>query len=236
MPSLRHAIFDLDGTLVDSLPGIAWSVGQALALCGLPPLTVDLKPLIGPPIRSILASVTGLRDAPSLDRLERAFRASYDGEGWRKSTCYEGAPDMLRRLRAGGIGLWVVTNKPSRIARRILREIEIEGLFGGVASLDSRAPAYVSKAEALTDLVRRQGLSRTECLLVGDTLEDCNAAAAAAVACAIVPHGYGPNLPAVLPDNCRRVSGWDSIERLFEAEPASAAGSAGGTQEVNKHD
>jgi len=197
---------------------------------------VDLKPLIGPPIRSILASVTGLRDAPSLDRLERAFRASYDGEGWRKSTCYEGAPDMLRRLRTGGIGLWVVTNKPSRIARRILREIEIEGLFGGVASLDSRAPAYVSKAEALTDLVRRQGLSRTECLLVGDTLEDCNAAAAAAVACAIVPHGYGPNLPAVLPDNCRRVSGWDSIERLFEAEPASAAGSAGGTQEVNKHD
>jgi len=140
MPSLRHAIFDLDGTLVDSLPGIAWSVGQALALCGLPPLTVDLKPLIGPPIRSILASVTGLRDAPSLDRLERAFRASYDGEGWRKSTCYEGAPDMLRRLRAGGIGLWVVTNKPSRIALRILREIEIDGLFGGVASLDSRAP------------------------------------------------------------------------------------------------
>ena len=116
MPSLRHSIFDLDGTLVDSLPGITWSVEQALALCGLPPLAVDLKPSIGPPIRSILAGVTGLRDAPSLDRLERAFRASYDAEGWRKTACYEGAPDMLRRLRAGGIGLWVVTNKPSRIA------------------------------------------------------------------------------------------------------------------------
>jgi phosphoglycolate phosphatase len=101
MPSFRHAIFDLDGTLIDSLPGIAWSVGEALALCGLRPLTADLKPLIGPPIRSILAAVTGLGDAPSLDRLERAFRASYDAEGWRKTTCYRGragyAPEAARR-------------------------------------------------------------------------------------------------------------------------------------------
>jgi phosphoglycolate phosphatase len=226
MPSLRHSIFDLDGTLVDSLPGITWSVEQALALCGLPPLAVDLKPSIGPPIRSILAGVTGLRDAPSLDRLERAFRASYDAEGWRKTACYEGAPDMLRRLRAGGIGRWMVTNKPSRTALRILREIEIGGFFADVASLDSRTPAYVSKGEALTDLVRRHLLSRAECLLVGDTLEDCHAAVAAGIACVIVPHGYGPSLPAVLPDNCRRVSGWDVVERLFKTAPASAAGSA----------
>ena len=227
MASLRHAIFDLDGTLIDSLPGIAWSVGQALELCGLPPLTADLKPLIGPPIRSILAAVTGLCDAPSLDRLERAFRASYDAEGWRKTVCYEGAPDMLRRLRTGGFGLWVVTNKPSRTAVRILHELEIDGFFEDIVSPDSRTPAYVSKAEVLIDLVRRQSLSRAECLLVGDTLEDCHAAVAAGVACVIVPHGYGPSLPAVLPVECCRVSGWYGMERLFEAAPALAPASAG---------
>jgi phosphoglycolate phosphatase len=227
MPSLRHAIFDLDGTLADSLPGIAWSVGQALSLCGLPPLAVDLKPSIGPPIRSILASVTGLCDAPSLDRLERAFRASYDAEGWRKTVCYEGAADMLRRLRAGRIGLWVVTNKFSRTAVRILHELEIDGFFEDIVSPDSRTPAYVSKAEVLIDLVRRQSLSRAECLLVGDTLEDCHAAVAAGVACVIVPHGYGPSLPAVLPVECCRVSGWYGMERLFEAVPALAPASAG---------
>jgi phosphoglycolate phosphatase len=227
MPSFRHAIFDLDGTLIDSLPGIAWSVGEALALCGLRPLTADLKPLIGPPIRSILAAVTGLGDAPSLDRLERAFRASYDAEGWRKTTCYEGAPDMLRRLHAGGIDMWVVTNKPARIAVRILHELEIDDFFGCVASLDSRTPAYASKGEALADLVRRRHLSRAECLMVGDTLEDCHAAMAASVACAIVPHGYGPSLPPVLPVNCRRVSGWDGIDQLVEAAPTLAPVGAG---------
>jgi|SRR5208283_2653943 len=224
MPSLHDAIFDLDGTLVDSSPGIAWSVEQALAECGLPPLSVDLKPLIGPPIRSILATVAGLADAIALDRLERAFRISYDAEGWRKSACYCGAPEMLGRLRSGGIGLWVVTNKPLRATRRILRELRIDTFFDDIVCPDSRTPPYDSKAEALVDLLRRHGLSRTECLLAGDTLEDCHAAVAAGVACALVPHGYGPALPSSLPDNYRRVSGWDGIERLFAAAPVITGG------------
>jgi phosphoglycolate phosphatase len=222
MPSPHDAIFDLDGTLVDSSPGIAWSVEQALAECGLPPLSVDLKPLIGPPIRSILATVAGLADAASLDLLERVFRMSYDAAGWRKSACYRGAPEMLGRLRSGGIGLWVVTNKPLRATRRILRELRIDTFFDDIVCPDSRTPAYDSKAEALVDLLRRHGLSCTECLLAGDTLEDCHAAVAAGVTCALVPHGYGPALPSSLPDNCRRISGWDCIERLFAAAPVIA--------------
>jgi phosphoglycolate phosphatase len=230
MPGLHHAIFDLDGTLLDSLSGITWSVEQALAQCGLPPLRVDLKPLIGPPIRSILSTVTGISDSPTLDRLERAFRASYDAEGWRKTTCYADAPEMLRQLRTSGIGLWVVTNKPLLAALRILRELEIDVFFEDIVSLDSRTPAHLSKTEALMDLLRRHGLSRAECLLVGDTLEDCEAAVAAGVACAVVPHGYGPSLPSALPDNCHRAGGWDEVEQLVEAAPALAPASAGETQ------
>jgi phosphoglycolate phosphatase len=51
---VRHVIFDLDGTLIDSLPGIAWSVDVALRSCGLPPAERDLGPFIGPPVRDIL--------------------------------------------------------------------------------------------------------------------------------------------------------------------------------------
>ena len=51
MTLVRHVIFDLDGTLIDSLPGIAWSVDVALRSCGLPPAERDLAPLIGPPVR-----------------------------------------------------------------------------------------------------------------------------------------------------------------------------------------
>jgi len=224
MPNLHHAIFDLDGTLVDSLPGIAWSVEQALADCGLPSSSVDLKPLIGPSIRSILATAAGVSVSAALDRLERAFRISYDSEGWRMSGCYVGAPEMLERLRTGGIGLWIVTNKPLLAARRILCELGIDSYFEDIVCPDSRTPAYVSKAEALIDLLRRHGLSRAECLLAGDTLEDCHAAVAAGIACALVPHGYGPALPPNLPDNCRRVSGWDGLGTSFAAAPVIAGG------------
>src|SRR5437773_1817542 len=70
---MRNVIFDLDGTLLDSLEGIQWSVEAALAACGMPPVCPGLKPLIGPPIRAILALVTGRNDAAELDRMEQAF-------------------------------------------------------------------------------------------------------------------------------------------------------------------
>lgn len=191
MDSPRHIVFDLDGTLVDSLPGITRSVEEALALCGLPPLRVDIRPLIGPPIRSILATVSGVSDPPALDRLEQAFRLSYDTEGWRKTVCYEGVRERLWGLLTGEASLYLVTNKPHKATRRILRELKLDGFFLDIVCPDSRVPPYGSKTEALTGLLRRRRLSPGECLLVGDTQDDANAAAAAGIRCAIVEHGYG---------------------------------------------
>ena len=121
MSPVRHVIFDLDGTLVDSLPGIAFSVDAALAACGLPQAGVDQAPLIGPPVREILAAVSGATSRELLDWMERSFRASYDAEGWRRTVCLPGVPDMLRRLMTGGVDLWIATNKPALPTGRILR-------------------------------------------------------------------------------------------------------------------
>ena len=211
-----QAIFDLDGTLVDSLPGIAWSIDEALAACALPPSSMELRPLIGPPIRSILATVSGLSDEEALDRLEMAFRASYDGPGWRKTLCYAGVPELLRDLQAQGVGLWIVTNKPSRATASILRDLGLEKFFQEVVSRDSRSPAYRSKAEAAGDLIERHGLNRHECLFVGDTEEDRRAAAEIGVRCVVVPHGYGSR------PNCGRAD-WTPVRACFAAPFLPAA-------------
>ncbi len=55
----RNVLFDLDGTLIDSLPGIEFSVDCALAECSLPPRRRELRPLIGPPIRAIFSQLLG---------------------------------------------------------------------------------------------------------------------------------------------------------------------------------
>jgi phosphoglycolate phosphatase len=217
MMAKRHAIFDLDGTLADSLPGIAWSIREALAACGLPPFSMELRPLIGPPIRSILATVSGLRDAASLDRLEQAFRASYDAGGWRRTLCYEGAPELLEDLFSAGIGLWLVTNKPARATGKILRELMLNGYFAETVSRDSRLPAYGSKGEALTDLLGRRGLRPGDCVMVGDTEEDRRAAEEAGVASVIVPHGYGAGRAGERPEwRAVRARFGVAIEREFE--------------------
>jgi phosphoglycolate phosphatase len=194
---IRNVVFDLDGTLVDSLPGIAWSIEAALRECGLAAHSLDLKPLIGPPVRTILATVSGLPDGQELDRLLAAFRRSYDGDGWRKTALQPGTRPMLERLLEGGFRLWLVTNKPALSTGLILRELAIARCFQKALSRDSRNPPFASKAEMLLAL----GLPAAETIMAGDTQEDSQAAAAAGLECVLVSHGYGTGL----------AGGWDSL-------------------------
>ena len=210
---MRNVIFDLDGTLVDSLPGIQWSVARSLEACGLAPLSRDLKPLIGPPIRSILSTVTGIREPRMLDTLEQAFRTSYDSAGWSRTRLYPGVEDLLWLLDSNGIDLWVVTNKPSRVSARILSQWNLAGFFQEISCRDSHNPPFASKSEVLRDLVDRRALCPAECLMVGDTIEDCHAAEACGIPCVLVAHGYG----AEFPSGYRPVSGWDEVADLCGA-------------------
>ncbi|HUA84668.1 MAG TPA: HAD hydrolase-like protein [Bryobacteraceae bacterium] len=224
----RHAIFDLDGTLIDSLPGIAQSVDAALAACGLPPAGRDLRPLIGPPIRSILATVSGVTEEGALERLERAFRVSYDNGGWRFSPAYAGVEELLGDLQGAGIGLWVVSNKPALAAWKILNRLRLDAYFDEIVCRDSRLPAYGSKAEALGDLIDRNRLPRAECVFIGDTGEDRRAAEAARIECAIVAHGYGAAAQSE-PD-------WDSVRERFQLAPAALVTVQSGARKGSRHD
>src|ERR1700733_5364416 len=95
-------LFDLDGTLVDSLPGIEFSVREAFSSCKLPLPKESLREMIGPPIRTILSQAGNVVGESGLDILERAFRASYDSDGWRKTVCFPDADRVVRLMHEQG--------------------------------------------------------------------------------------------------------------------------------------
>jgi phosphoglycolate phosphatase len=207
-------IFDLDGTLLDSLPGIRYSVEAAFRACGLAVADADLRSLIGPPIRTILARMAAKKPTEEeLDQLERSFRWSYDCEGWKMTPHYEGAAEALRRLRAVGGRLFVVSNKPRHISVKILEAEGTLGLFDEIVTKDSRTPGYQDKQEMMRYLLQKWEMGPGGCLMIGDTMEDAEAASRTGMQFCLVTHGYGD-----VPENSTVPVAF-RIDRLSELVP-----------------
>jgi phosphoglycolate phosphatase len=153
---------------------------------------VELRLLIGPPIRTILWRMAAKPPTgDELDQLERSFRWSYDCEGWKMTPHYEGAAELLRSLQAGGRRSFVVSNKPRHISMKILEEGGTAGLFEEIVTKDSRTPMYQDKQEMMRYLLQKWEITPGECLMVGDTMEDAEAASKTGMGFCLVTHGYG---------------------------------------------
>lgn len=157
----------------------------------MPMLRMDVREQIGPPVRTILARLAGEASEHDLDRLERAFRASYDADGWRMTRCYPGARETLRGMQAQNLRLFVVSNKPRHIALEILKAEGTVALFEEIVTKDSRQPHYSGKGEMIAMLLASRDLQPHECMMVGDTMEDGLAAAKAQIMFTLMTHGYG---------------------------------------------
>jgi phosphoglycolate phosphatase len=209
-----HIFFDLDGTLVDSLPGIQYAVEAALRESGIHPPESDLRNLIGPPIRSILQQLAPQSTDADLDRLERSFRLAYDSAGWMKARAFDRASETLEELRQLRKEALLVTNKPLQATEKILNMLGIAGCFAGVLTRDSRTPPFESKAAMLSLLLSQRGIESRRCLMVGDALEDYEAASEVGMQTAIMLHGYGSHkIPIGLP-SCHRLNNFRELISL----------------------
>ena len=207
----RWLFFDLDGTLADSLPGLQASIAEALGSGGRRLRVTDLRPYIGPGIRTILKNLEADLTEAELDVMERSFRASYDTGGVMNTELFDGVKHSLETLKAGGAALFLVTNKP-RLATANLMELHgMKDLFTEMLSRNSREPVYASKGEMLCELVRKHGVDVDQALMVGDTAEDHHAAEQAKMPFAFVEYGYGALDDAV---ECIRVTHFAELPKL----------------------
>ena len=174
---MKKIIFDLDGTLINSAPGILLSLRPAFSRCGLSPIKKLEPGLIGPPLNDILQSLLHPSDDEALDCLIQAFTEHYDRDGYRSSEPFSDVGEMLVALHQSEQRvLYVATNKRYVPTQRILAFLGWESFFHGVYSIDSFQSKTSTKAELLRRLLIHGNLNCHDCIYVGDRLEDADAA------------------------------------------------------------
>lgn len=183
-------LFDLDGTLTDSAPGITRSVRHALVSLGIDaPDPAALRQFVGPPLSDSFSEHYRL----SPERIARAvdlFHEFFAAEGMLDNRPYDGIDELLGRLSAAGWRLMVATSKPLVFADRILAHFNLRRHFSyvGGASLDE---SRNQKWQVIEDLLARTGVAPARALMVGDRKHDVLGAAHWGVDCAGVLYGYG---------------------------------------------
>ena len=185
-------LFDLDGTLTDSAPGITRCVQYALRYFGIDePDTEKLKCFVGPPLKEMFMEYADLDEAQAEEAVVR-YRERYTEKGIFENEVYDGIPELLQLCREKGRALGVASSKPQVFVEQILEYFDLRKYFDVVvgAELDGRR---TNKAEVIEEALRQLGCekNRHDVLMVGDRRHDVEGAAACGLQCIGAAYGYG---------------------------------------------
>jgi phosphoglycolate phosphatase len=184
----RLVLFDLDGTLVDSSPGIHAAVRYAAAALGRPePTAPQLRGMVGPPLQDGFALVLGVPVA-EVPRAVAAYREHYAAGALLQASVHDGVPDLLAALRAAGATLAVATSKPEPFAVRLLEHTGLLPAFASVhgATMDG----LVRHKDQVVAAALAAHPDGRDPVLVGDRSHDVLGAAAHGLPC--IGAGWGP--------------------------------------------
>lgn len=187
----RAVLFDLDGTLSDTSPGILRSVRHALRAMGAAePEPAALYRFIGPPLWQSFAELCGM-DAAQSERAVQLYRERYSTVGVHEASLYPGIRELLDALKRGGALLATASAKPERFVREVLRDQDAERYFDAVvgSELDGRRS---DKRELIEEALHRLGdVPPGEAVMVGDRCFDLDGARRAGLDFIGVLFGFG---------------------------------------------
>lgn len=192
--------FDLDGTLLDTIHDLSLAVNRLLAELGHAPLPKDtIRDLVGKGMANLVTQVIrGVRGTPpepdELARLLARYQAIYADVLGHETEAFPGLVEMLAELKARGIHLAVVTNKATRFVRPHLAQAGILDYFDALIGGDD-ATAKKPDPAPLRLLAERLGIPLRRILMVGDSVNDAQAARAAGCPVVLVPFGYNEGRP-----------------------------------------
>lgn len=190
MGKWQHILFDLDGTLTDSKPGITRGVQQALRHFDIDEPDLNrLECYIGPPLLDSFMTVHGLTEPQAREAIV-FYRKYYSTIGMYQHQVYPGVEEMLKGIKSEGKALYVATSKPTPFAETMLEKDGLIHLFRGVfgSFLDGRR---TDKAAVIEAVLEEFGLIPSETIMVGDRSHDVLGGKKLGIPVIGVLYGYG---------------------------------------------
>lgn len=187
-------LFDLDGTLADSVPDIAAALNLLLGEQNLAEFSLEkVTSMVGGGVPKLIERALKAQGQPAgqerVRPLASRFLEIYAPRAAEQTRLFPGVEDLLRRYGQDGIRLGVCTNKPEAVTRTILEALGVAHLFGAVIGGDTLThkkpdPAPLKRALEILEC------GREHALMVGDSAVDANAARAAGIPVILVTFGY----------------------------------------------
>lgn len=186
--TFKMIIFDLDGTLVDSLSDITHALNHAILSIGYDAKTTDeVKTLVGGGISALISKILKEKDRNLRDETVRRFLEYYNEHIVDNTKVYPGVRETLDTLR--NYKKVVITNKREMTARKVLEKLDLSDYFAkvyGSDTIDEKKPSPAPLLKALSEF----GFCLSEALIVGDGEPDIEAGKAAGVKTVGVTYGY----------------------------------------------
>jgi len=213
MKKYEYILFDLDGTLVYSHPGIFAGIRHALREMGRDEgmaTEETLRKCVGPSLVYSFTHFFGMNEEDA-KQATAIYRAQYSKTGLYKSAPIEGAIEALKALKEKGYVLAMATSKPGVFAEKIAEYFDFAKYFTVLVGcgLDGSLP---TKADVIEEVVRRLGAEKEKCLMVGDRKHDVEGAKIAGVDCVLLNVGYAEAGEA---DLCQPTYEWQDYAELL---------------------
>ncbi len=194
---MRCLIFDLDGTLIDSVPDLAAALNRILAADGLAPFSRDeVAAMVGDGAQALIERAYAARARPAPADAASRYIAAYQGAVASHSRPVPGIERLLGMLRESGWTLGVCTNKPTEPAIDLLTELGLAHHFTAICGWDATPTPKPHPAHVLATLAACNGRA-DRALMIGDHANDVLAASRAGVKVVFASWGYGsPSMAA----------------------------------------
>ena len=189
--SYKNFLFDLDGTLIDSAPGIEASFYIAYLKVYNKACTKIINTFIGPPIDQVLKAVNGETNLDIINRFVDVFKQHYDTEGYKKSRLYDNVESVLEILVNNKSNLFIATNKRVKPTKLILEYLSLAKYFNHIYCPDILEEKFKNKTDLISHILKSNSLLLNETIMVGDTIHDGLAADENKLDFALAEYGYG---------------------------------------------